>query len=184
MHLDKYVRLLQDRCLYLARIDAFLKSDAAEGRLPELAEARLRAGSKQFPSYLTESIDRKLWSRQFYVSCWYMSPHESAGMWERYGGGKAVCIVSSYDRLAGINGDGQVHIGPISYIDYRSEDFRWWDEFAPVMHKRVEYHEEREVRILLGRVCSFLLSNRKQVVANLKKQPAAHVGTCPPPGSP
>ncbi len=179
MSIEKYVRFLRERALYLARIDRF--DDPFEGSLPKGALTDLSNGNKKLPEYLRESLDRKYWSRQFYVSCWYMSDDESDAMWRLFGGGQGgICVVSTYASLAKVKGDGQVHIGRVSYLDYDHDNFGWWSELAPVMHKRRAFTHENEIRILLGRVCSFLLSSREEVMARLEHQPVGYRLPCSP----
>jgi hypothetical protein len=180
MGVDKFTRLLRSRSLYLARLDKF--SDAFEGSLPKPVIAQLSSGERTLASLLGKPEDRKTWSRQFYASCWFMSEHESDPMWRLYGGGAAggVCVVSTYQKLANIVGDGQVHIGPITYLDYQTESFEWWSDLAPVMHKRVAFAQESEVRILLARVCDFFLSTLEESIARLERQPEGYRLPCSP----
>jgi hypothetical protein len=174
--IDKYRRLLREKALYLARLDRF--KDPFEGSLPRRALARIAKGQRA--TFLEREEDRRLWAKQFYVSCWHLATTESDAMWRLYcGKGGGVCIVSTYARLAKLKSGGRLNLGLVQYIDYRTQTLKWWDSYSPMMHKRKAYEHEKEVRLVSNAgECNFLLSSRQQAIAHLKNQPKGYRLAC------
>lgn len=173
---DKFRLFLRDSAFYMARLDTF--EDPYEGSLPRSAQARIAAGKRG--NLYEHEEDRRLWTKQFYVSCWHLASDESDAMWRLYcGRDGGVCVVSSFGRLARLKSGTQLHLGLVTYIDYRTQTFAWWDDFAPMMHKRKAFEHEREVRLVAGLgACNFLLSSREQAVAHLQRQPKGYRLPC------
>lgn len=183
MNLDKYRKFLADQCLYLSRIDTF--DDEQEGTVPEHYEERIRTGEMELPEFLLETRARTLWSKQFYVSSWFLSPQEDRRMWQEYGKAgtdkAGVCIVSSYQRLERITSGAEVALGMISYVDYSSGEFAFWGQTAPFMHKRASYAHENEVRILLSKVnLAFFLNTHDELEKSVELYPPGYRLRCPP----
>ena len=85
------------------------------------------------------------------INCWTKSEHESSLMWNTYAGDEGVAVQTTFERLQTSmppTVDHPVKIGMVSYLDYSQEEvqrFGCW----PLFHKRMEYHEEGEVRAVL-----------------------------------
>jgi hypothetical protein len=153
MDFAKYVSILDSSCLYFARADRL--GDPFEGSYPrgsiDLRPALYKLAPDADESRELEAASRLLrWFPQWvYLSCWHMSEHESAAMWQLYAkSNDAVAVASSYERLASCL-PASVSIGAVTYIDYDFELFRMDHVLSPFMHKRKSYQHEREVRALV-----------------------------------
>jgi hypothetical protein len=160
---NKFERFLRDSSIYLPRLDQF--EDPWEGSLPKSAFS----GSDEIAELgLASSVEgRRLWSKQFYVSCWNASNDESDAMWKLYCGSdgkEGVCVVSSYRQLSHVEtgANSPLHLGAVTYIDYETGRLSFRDSFAPMMHKRSQFAFEQEVRIVLSNLCTFYLLTREQ----------------------
>jgi len=151
--LPRFASLVHDKALYFARADRL--GDPFEGSLPHLnvVQRRQLVESGQFTEGAVREWEQltALMPRWSYVSCWHRSEHESTAMWELYGGkGPSVALVTRYrDLAAALPGD--VMLGEVAYVDYREDAIPNTNAFYPLMHKRVAYRHEREVRAILFR---------------------------------
>jgi hypothetical protein len=155
MDIDKFTDLLASKTLYLARADCF--SDKFEGLLP--------AATKEAWPALAEWI-RDARSQTF-VSCWQLNTHESDLMWTGYLGKKnGVVVQSTYQRLttAFAPCHEAVFVGTIGYMDYDVAVLEEWKRhpnvFAPILHKRLEYKDDREIRVVLNTMSDIALRAR------------------------
>lgn len=176
--MEKFRLFLRERAIYLARLDRF--EDPFEGSLPRRALAHVASGQRA--GFYTEEADRRLWTQQFYVSCWHLASQESDAMWRLYCGDEGgVCLVSTYARLAKLRSGTRLDLGLVRYIDYRTQNLTWWDSHSPMMHKRKAYEHEKEVRIVApAGACNFLLSSREGAIAHLQQQPLGYRLACDP----
>ena len=71
-------------------------------------------------------------------------------MWRLYcGHGHGVAIQTTYEELvAAIENEFDVYVGCVKYIDYEQEWFPDANAFHPVMHNRLAFAHEREVRLV------------------------------------
>ena len=151
MDLAKLVSLLTSRALYLTRIDQF--TDPFEGTTTErtaagIAEFLRRTGSKNQIADVLQFYETS--RKGTFVSCWHASEHESEAMWRLYSGGAGgVAVQSTYAALLdSIRWQQGLYIGQVSYVDYAKASFPDANAFYPVMHKRLAFAHEREVRIV------------------------------------
>lgn len=145
MDVDKFTDLVTSRTLYLARADRF--PDKFEGLLPAATKA-------EWPALAEWIRDAR---SQTFVSCWQLNTHESDLMWTGYlGGKKGIVVQSTYQRLTAALAPCQeaVFVGTIGYMDYDVSVLEEWRRhpniFAPILHKRLEYRDDREVRVVLN----------------------------------
>ena len=93
---------------------------------------------------------RQGFAKSSYVNCWHMLEHENAAMWERYSKdgapGEAIVIRTSYARLKSVI-PPFAYIGMVRYLDWATDRLPQ-NMLEGVMHKRREYIDEREVRIV------------------------------------
>lgn len=155
MDIDKFTDLVTSRTLYLARADRF--SDKFEGLLPA-------ATKEEWPSLAEWIRDAR---SQTFVSCWQLNTHESGLMWTGYlGGKKGVVVQSTYQRLtAALTPCNEaVFVGTIGYMDYDKSLLEEWKRhpniFAPILHKRLEYKDDREIRVVLNTMSDTALGAR------------------------
>lgn len=168
MDLAKYLSILDRRCLFFAR--ATTLGDPFEGSSTKM----MVAGREYRREYLKENraTDPKLaplkdlpdemfttWGNgmaraykafvpEYLVSCWHMNEHESAAMWKLYSSSHdAVCIRSTYRRLRQCLPQC-VFIGEVNYINCETEVFSERNTFNFIMHKRLSFEHERELRAI------------------------------------
>jgi hypothetical protein len=151
LDLPKLIWLLENRKLYLSRLD--LLNDPHEGSTP-----RLLASMRD--EHLRTVADGKLAAEMprinlqnrnsTYVSCWHYGQIESEAMWRLYcPGSGGVAIQTTYEKLAqSIEAEPSLYIGCVTYIDYETEGFPLDNMFYPVMHKRISFAHECEVRMV------------------------------------
>lgn len=151
MPLAKLISLLQSRSIYLSRLD--ILKDKHEGSLTHLAVMDRSLGANNFSPEKTLAKTREF-NRQVknacYVNCWSQSPIESEAFWRLYTSkDDGIAIKTSYQSLLDIVKpvDG-LYIGKISYLDYEVENFPLDNIFYQVMHKRLAFAHENEVRII------------------------------------
>lgn len=155
LDVDKFTDLVTSRTLYLARADRF--SDKFEGLLPAATKA-------QWPSLAEWIRDAR---SQTFVSCWQLNTHESDLMWTGYlGGKKGVVVQTTYQRLTAALATCReaVFVGTIGYMDYEDSVLEEWKRhpniFAPILHKRLEYKDDREIRVVLNTMSDTALRAR------------------------
>jgi hypothetical protein len=86
--------------------------------------------------------------RQAFVSCWNLSEYESAALWHVYGRG--IAIKSTFARLRdSLTTEMPVYIGTVAYIDYAHDTFPAGNAFYPLMHKRLYFETEHELRAVV-----------------------------------
>ncbi len=66
--------------------------------------------------------------------------------------GHGIAIVSTYGRMrSAIEGEDEVFIGRVHYVDYDNDWIAEGNGFAPFMHKRRSFQHEQEVRAVIAR---------------------------------
>lgn len=164
MDLPRFIGLLQSKSLYLARADTL--EDPFEGHGTQMNRLRDEATIAEVLSYpdsnqaAGDSLRRlfrnsvQTLRQSMYVSCWCSGDTEKDTMWKAYGG-DGVVVQSTYDKLRenlpgiGPNHERSTYIGCVRYLDYHGSD--WIPQgyvFFPFIHKRKEFEEEKEVRII------------------------------------
>lgn len=167
MDFAKYVALLQQKSLFLSRVD--LLGDVFEGTVtPATVQLRKELFDSDNESLLNGfSSSRKRFRECVYVNCWHLSNHESLAMWRLYAkSNEAVCVQTTYDRLRELlpenSGDSwgdyegaqlvvnqpNVYLGLIEYIDSEIGVIPQDNAYRPYMHKFKSFEHEREVRVL------------------------------------
>jgi hypothetical protein len=157
MDLAKFLSMLDRRCLFFAR--ATLLGDAFEGSSTKAMVSQrefVRANRATDPSlvafkdlpetFFTLGDTYKRLVESYLISCWHMNEHESAAMWKLYStSNEAVCIQSTYRRLRQCLPEC-VFIGEVSYINYETDGFSSDNVLNFIMHKRLSFAHERELR--------------------------------------
>jgi hypothetical protein len=151
LDLAKFIWLLENRKLYLSRLD--LLDDPHEGSTPKLL-ALLR--NQQFSEWGANQLIEQMPSinkqaREYmYINCWHLGNNESEAVWRLYcPNDSGVAIQTTYQNLIdSIASDSFCYIGLVSYTDYESEIFPPNNAFYPVMHKRISFSHEQEIRLV------------------------------------
>lgn len=151
MDIAKFVWLLKEKRLFMSRLDRL--ADPYEGSLTsktiEGIDAFLRQhGSKDGWNELSQMYRQNQVTT--YVCCWHANEQESEAMWRLYcGNGNGIAIQTTYETLIGaIEHEYEIYVGCVKYIDYEREWFPDANAFHPVMHKRLAFAHEREVRLV------------------------------------
>jgi hypothetical protein len=160
MDLAKYLSMLDRRCLFFAR--ATMLGDPFEGSSTKMmvsGREYIRANRatdptlaqwKDAPDTMFTNMGNifKHFVQSYLISCWHMNEHESAAMWKLYSSShEAVCIRSTYRRLRQCLPQC-VYIGEVNYINYETEGFSVGNSFNFIMHKRLSFEHERELRAI------------------------------------
>lgn len=102
----------------------------------------------------------KVTTELFYVSCWHMNEEESSAMWKLYTShGDSVCVKSTYQQLSGELPD-DCYLGCVNYIDYRTDMFDVYEYLNFVVHKRISFAHEREVRAVINNALRLTASGK------------------------
>jgi hypothetical protein len=160
MDLAKYLSMLDRRSLYFAR--ATQLGDAFEGSTPRkivLTREYIRANRRTDPAlapykelpdefFRVEGLGFKQMVQSYLISCWHMNEHESAAMWNLYSSSnEAICIRSTYRRLR-LSLPQSIFVGEVNYIDYETQVFSIDNVLNFIMHKRLSFAHERELRAI------------------------------------
>jgi len=87
-----------------------------------------------------------------YVSCWHANHYESAAMWKLYSMNEyGLAIKSTVKALKEslIDPDTYIQIGKVNYMDYDNQSVPSGNIFYPVVHKRLSFEFEQEVRAII-----------------------------------
>ncbi len=156
--LNRFINLIESGQSHFARLDQF--SDQFEGVLPPVTVALPKDGFTNLPrkpddvltdfETLVRDLNRigKLYT---YANCWYMSEHESEGMWRLFGS-DGVAIQSSHERLCEsvVNEPRSVYVGIVQYFDYRTKQPETYGNTTAIaFNKRIEFEHERELRAVI-----------------------------------
>jgi len=167
----KYVDLLTWGHLWFARLntlgDPFEGTYPAENharfaRMAELEAEKLKDASEEERERRVSVVRHSAtWTSKYngacaYVNCWHNSDHESAAMWKLYlKSDEGIAIRSTTRRLADCFASHtvRVFISKVKYIDFAKEAIEnergVWNALDGIIHKRISFAHEREVRAIL-----------------------------------
>jgi hypothetical protein len=146
----KFVGLLDARALFFAPLSAL--GDPYEGAFApaNLTDRMRHAALLTGPAnerFLRNGILRHM-DRTVVVNCWHIGRHESVALWRQYAASNAsVCVQSTYSRLKRCLPD--VDIGQVQYIDYARQPVPETAIPLPLLHKRLAFSHERELRAFM-----------------------------------
>lgn len=160
MDFTKFMWLIDQSALYFPRTDTFL--DKWEGAYPK------QNSITHLGLYKDNGQDRiinlrKRSSTFYFISCWHLSEHESAAMWDLYKKADVgIGIQSTYKRLKDSIRDEfltePMYFTKVKYIDYENERFEGplpeLGALIPLFHKRKSYEHEKELRIVTSNFLS------------------------------
>ena len=158
MDFIKYVSMLEHNGLYMCRSD--LLGDPFEGSVSRLnveSERSFFLGG-QMPGldkevaerFLAKHSDfRRSFRKLIYLSCWYVSPVESAAMWGLYArAAAAIAIQSNFTNLFNCLPESH-YVGSVRYADYKQEALQIsGNSFFPFLYKRKSFEHEHELRVV------------------------------------
>lgn len=155
----KFAWMMFEGRLFMPRCEVLAKTDPFEGSTPihrirqweQLArDANCEADRALIKLNLEAITGHVTHFRQGdFISCWHMSQHESDAMWRIYGtGNNSVAIRSTYAKLKqGI--PSFACVGCVRYIDYEKEHFPDNNLLHHIMHKRLAFKHENEIRAVV-----------------------------------
>jgi hypothetical protein len=163
MDFTKFVSLLEKKSLFFS--NPTMHGDKFEGSITEAdfqQNVSLRGIVEKFFSRdaaekneKASAESRKRLKSLVCVNCWHINEFESAAMWKLYlKSNEGIAIQSTFKRLTeSFNEyrDNYVYIGMIKYIDYTRESIPKNHFINPLMHKRISFEHERELRALISR---------------------------------
>ncbi|WP_299957447.1 DUF2971 domain-containing protein [uncultured Modestobacter sp.] len=145
----KLLSMLETGSLHFARLNTF--QDPWEGAVgpPNTDFFKEAFGPNSVDASHLPALLWKMRTRHLSVSCWHMSEHESAAMWSAYAD-RGLAVRTTWRRLtASITDERHVTGGEVRYVDFARDVIPERNLFLPVMHKRMSFSHEREVRLLL-----------------------------------
>lgn len=148
MDFTKFVSLLETSALFFCRPDQL--GDPFEGSISP-ATPPLLAGEPQAGSPIKHGIlDFRRFMRLARVNCWHMGEFESEAMWRLYTRERdGVAIKTVFARFKeALVGEESVNVSQVSYQDYRTESIPFGNALLPLVHKRISFQHEQEVRAL------------------------------------
>lgn len=193
--LPKFLWVLTKKALYLSRGD--LLGDAFEGSVPmryheQFLSAMVMGQQAQEADSVpgrvrqqdTAAIERGVaaqfrahrlaFLRSAYFSCWRQGC-ESEAMWRLYcGPHEGVATVTTFGKLKASLTDPAARLGAVRYLDYSRETLPSDNWLEPIMHKRIAFQHEQEVRVVRWR-----MDEVKTVMPPEAAGPGGHLG---PPG--
>ena len=147
MSLAKFCSLLDREALFFPLVGDM--EDKYEGFVYP-PKPREHSDPLQQAERLVHQVLREI-ARTSLISCWTESDHESSLMWKAYAGAEGIAVRTSFQNLReSIHSvvELPVTFGQVEYVHYPTKEvprFGW----APLLHKRMEYREEGEVRAIL-----------------------------------
>jgi len=114
---------------------------------PEYSNAHLRSKEQELRKRLRSLVC---------VSSWHKNECESAAMWKMHlQNNKGVALQSTFKLLTESFSDykkNDVYVGMIKYIDYSKHKIPNDHFIQPIMHKRLSFECERELRALISKI--------------------------------
>ena len=146
MDFTKFVSLLEKSALFFCRPDQL--GDPFEGSISP-GTPPIVAGERQVGSPIRHgTFDLRWATRLVRVNCWHMSEFESEAMWRLYTRERdGVAIKTDFARFKeALVGEESVHVSLVSYLDYRTASIPFGNALLPLLHKRISFQHEQEVR--------------------------------------
>lgn len=153
MDYRRYKDLVRRGALYMSTAEQLHDSDAMEGLHVQYQVPHNAVGDRLYrtlQAVTTDSLTRHL------ICCWCELPDESERMWEQYtGGSDSVVLVTTPHRIArGLRYPRYVRLHRMQYSDepYPVDCSPGYSDIrATILHKRMEYQHEKEVRLIAER---------------------------------
>lgn len=165
MTFAKFTSLLGKKALYFSNATSFADrfegsvsqgSIAAERSMFSEAEAKVPEGQREAIRQIAGAMSamrKRDRDHGAAINCWHENEHESAAMWSLYeASSSGVAICSTFERLcsAFAGFEHPVFIGRVEYVDYETFTIPLGNTFLPLLHKRLSFAHEREVRAIIS----------------------------------
>jgi hypothetical protein len=123
--------------------DAFVSAQMSAPDFGKMTEAQHR---ENFRLILQGSMAQK---KLLFVNCWHMNEGESLAMWKLYAAhNDSICIQSTCAKLVRLL-PKDAFVGMVRYIDYNSHHIDWGMVLEYIVHKRLSFAHERELRAVI-----------------------------------
>jgi hypothetical protein len=164
----KFVSLLENQELVFPRADQL--DDPYEGAISRESVKLLRAvlqkegAPPQAADVFLQNLPRV--RQEMFLSCWYVSDHESAAMWKLYlQSSEGVAIRSDSDALSEALDRAPLkgRISLVRYVDYEQTPIPFGNLFFPYVHKRLSFAHENELRAVIWSIED---ANKTQISAD------------------
>lgn len=147
LDLFKYLDLIHTKQLFLLRADLY--PDLFEGR--GLEKSVIKELFNDSLGFVTKAmIDMNgMVRRSSYINSWHINESESSVMWDAYSNPNGGIVIQSTagDLKKSITDSRQVYI---SKVIYDRDNMDMDNALKPLIYKRIEFKEERELRIFLS----------------------------------
>ena len=148
MDFTKFVSLLETSALFFSQPDQL--GDQFEGSISP-ATPPIVAGEPQVGSPIKKGkLDLRWLTRFARVNCWHMGEFESEAMWRLYTRERdGVAIKTVFARFKeALVGEESVNVSQVLYQDYQTESIPFGNALLPLIHKRISFQHEQEVRAI------------------------------------
>ena len=147
--LTKFLDFAFSNCLYFSRVDCL--EDNHEGTYTRINfENRFKQSKLPSGLIITREDYTKRLKQSHHVNCWRIDNYESEAMWKLYcPNNEGLAIQTTYEKLTySLPNEKHLFMGKITYLDYEKESFDLGNNFNPIMHKRIAFEHEKEIRIV------------------------------------
>ena len=171
MNLEKFESMLRNNALFFCRADRF--ADPFEGSIPKheadyrIKESRIISsyyGNEFDPIKTQKNIDaisnlHRKFKKQHVINCWHLNNSENDSMWRLYlDSNEGIAIKTNVKKLINsfVETEDKINISKVRYLNYEKDI--WYDAiqypiksynmFIPLIHKREEFKQEEEVRLI------------------------------------
>jgi len=150
MDFTRFVSLLEKEALFFCRPD--LLGDPFEGSLSHVTPPAFPQDLREGPVSV-RGFDLRQVVRMARVSCWHMGEFESEAMWRLYARERdGIAIRTDFARFKdAFVGDQEISASVVRYRDYSTDSIPFGNGLLPLVHKRISFQHEREVRALFLR---------------------------------
>lgn len=171
MDLSKFESILKNKALFFCRVDRF--ADPFEGSIPRKeAEHRIKErrdisyyfGNEFDPISAKKSIEsisnfHLKFKKKHVINCWHINNNENDSMWRLYlDSNEGVAVKTTIQDLTNsfLETENIINISKVRYLNYEKDI--WYDAnvypvksynmFIPLIHKRIEFKQEEEIRLI------------------------------------
>lgn len=156
MNWEKFTWLVSEQRLWMTWLP--MLEDKYEGKTPiivseEFQQALSNAKTDADRTVINANIDKMrrfatAFYDNYYVSCWTMNETESDLMWRSYTSSTNAVAIQTTCEIVKNSIPKYLDVGLVRYIDYKTQGFSNFNIFEWPMHKRLQFVDDREVRIL------------------------------------
>lgn len=148
LDLFKYLDLISANKLFLLRVDCYNDKFEGKGHDSKKLSEIFEQNDLKAPNNILGGLEQvnKSIRESSYVNCWHINEHESSVMWDAYSNPNGgIVIESTVGQLKScIKDERDIYI---SRVIYDRDNMSINNALLPLIHKRPEFKEEKELRI-------------------------------------